>query len=113
MVHHAAIVNLEKNILVYGVSKDFSMGEKNDDFVYSATHEVFNRAKKEDIRGGIVFLDDAPTFEDAKAILSAELVKVVYKIPAETVDETAAIQLLEANKVETYFNPELILEVSE
>lgn len=77
-------------------------------FTYEATNEVFNLAKKEDIAGGILFLDDAPQPQGAMAIISAGLKKVVYKLPVETVEESAACQLLEQYGVETVYNPDII-----
>lgn len=56
-----------------------------------------------------MFLDDASSFEGAKAIVEAELKKVVYAKQALTADQISAIQLLEQFGIETYYNPGIIL----
>lgn len=56
-----------------------------------------------------MFLDDAPSFEGAKAIVEAELKKIVYAKQALTADQISAIQLLEQFGIETYYNPGIIL----
>lgn len=108
MVHHALLIHPENNIAIYARSTIF---EENDemDFVYEATDEAFNLAKKSEIKGGIIFLDDAPTLNSAKAIISSQLSKVVYKLPPENPNELAALQLLEQHNIPAVYNPEIIV----
>lgn len=108
MVHNAILVNPEKNLVIYGTSTTFADSDEMN-FVYEATNEVFNLGRKADVRGGIIFLDDAPTLIGAKAIISAGLSKVIYKVPVENEDEAAACQLLEEYKIPAIFNPEIII----
>lgn len=93
--------------MVYASSSVF-VKDRPEMFTYEATNEVFNLAKKEDVVGGILFLDDAPNPQGAMAIISAGLKKVIYRLPVETVEETAACQLLEQYGIETVYNPDII-----
>lgn len=108
MVHHAILVNPETDTVVYAESKIFAEDDVFD-FTYEATNEAFNLAKKEDVKGGYIYLDDAPTLASAKAIISAELKRVVYKIPIETPEEGAACQLLEQYGIPAIYNPDIIV----
>lgn len=108
MVHHAILVNPEKNLVIYGTSTTFADSDEMN-FVFEATNEVFNLSRKADVKGGIIFLDDAPTLDGAKAIISAGLSKVVYKIPIETENEAAACQLLEEYGIPAIYNGEIII----
>ena len=78
-------------------------------FVYEATNEVFNLGRKADVKGGVIFLDDAPTLDGAKAIISGGISKVVYKIPVKNEDEAAACQLLEEYSIPAILNDEIII----
>ena len=80
-----------------------------ENFSYSAALVAFVLTRKKDIKGGTMFLDDAPSFEGAKAIIEAELKKVVYAKQALTTDQISAIQLLEQFGIETYYNPGIML----
>lgn len=108
MVHNAILVNPEKNLVVYAKSTTFDESDEMN-FTYEATNEAFNLAKKADVKGGIIFLDDAPTLDSAKAIISAGLSKVIYKIPIENENEAAACQLLEQYGIPAIFNDEIIV----
>ena len=108
MVHQAILINPETDTIVYAESKTFAEDDIFD-FTYEATNEAFNLAKKEEIKGGYIYLDDAPTLASAKAIISAELKRVVYKIPIETPEEGAACQLLEQYGIPAIYNPNIII----
>lgn len=108
MVNHAILVNPKKNLVIYGTSTTFADSDEMN-FVYEATNEVFNLGRKADVSGGIIFLDDAPTLDGAKAIISANLSKVIYKIPIKTENEAAACQLLEEYGIPAIFNDEIII----
>ena len=48
-------------------------------------------------------------FSIAKAIISSQLSKVVYKLPVENESEAAGCQLLEQYGIPAIFNPEIIV----
>lgn len=108
MVHNAILVNPEKSLVVYATSNVFDESTEMN-FVYEATNEAFALVKREDIIGGYIFLDSAPTLEGAKAIISAGIKKVVYKLPIENEDEAAACQLLEQYSIPAIYNPDIIV----
>lgn len=80
-----------------------------ENMTYSAALIAFVLTRKKDIKGGAIFLDDAPSLDGAKAIVEAELVKVIYQKPAVEPTQVAAIQLLEQFGIETQLNPGIIL----
>lgn len=72
----AIIVNMANNYASYG-----HQTQSNDNFETQphATIQALIKAKREDVAGGTIFLARFPCYECAKAIVFAELVRVVYK----------------------------------
>ena len=108
MVHNAILVNPTNNLVIYGKSTIFDESDEMN-FVYEATNECIALGKRADVAGGIIFLDNAPTLGSAKAIISSQLSKVVYKLPVENESEAAGCQLLEQYGIPAIFNPEIIV----
>lgn len=105
MVNRAVIVKDE--YIVYASSN--KLVPDNDEFTYSAALAAFVRARKQDIIHGVMFTDDAISLNGAQAVADAELSKVVYAKPAQTLDQVAALQLLEQLGIETKYNPNINL----
>ena len=72
----AIIVNMEKNYASYG-----HQTPSGDNFETQphATIQALIKAKREDVIGGTIFLARFPCYECAKAIVFAQLARVVYK----------------------------------
>lgn len=81
----------------------------NDDFTYPAALAALVRARKQDIIHGVMFVDDAISLNGAQAVADAELSKVIYAKPAQTMDQVAALQLMEQLGIETKYNPNINL----
>lgn len=105
MVNRAVIVKDE--YIVYANSN--KLVPDNDDFTYPAALAALVRARKQDIIHGIMFVDDAISLNGAQAVADAELSKVVYAKPAQTMDQVAALQLMEQLGIETKYNPNINL----
>ena len=103
MVNRAVIVKDE--YIVYASSN--KLVPDNDDFTYPAALAALVRARKQDIIHGIMFVDDAISLNGAQAV--AELSKVIYAKPAQTMDQVAALQLMEQLGIETKYNPNINL----
>lgn len=105
MVNRAVIVKDE--YIVYAGSN--KLVPDNDDFTYPAALAALVRARKQDIIHGVMFVDDAISLNGAQAVADAELSKVVYAKPAQTMDQVAALQLMEQLGIETKYNPNINL----
>lgn len=105
MVNRAVIV--KDDYIVYGSSNKLIPNDET--FTYPAFLAAFVRARKRDIIGGVMFLDDAPTLIGAQSAADAELSKVVYAKAASTPEQIAALQLLEQLGIETKYNPDINL----
>ena len=106
MVNRAVIV--KDDFIVYGSSHKLIPSD-TEEFTYSACLSAFVASKKEDVMGGTMYLDDAPSSNGAMAIIEAELKKVVYGKPAKTENQIMAIQMLEHVGIETKYNPNIQL----
>ena len=105
MVNRAVIV--KDAYIVYASSN--KLVPDNDDFTYPAALAALVRARKQDIIHGVMFVDDAISLNGAQAVADAELSKVVYAKPAQTMDQVAALQLMEQLGIETKYNPNINL----
>ena len=105
MVNRAVIVKAE--YIVYAISN--KLVPDNDDFTYPAALAALVRARKQDIIHGVMFVDDAISLNGAQAVADAELSKVIYAKPAQTMDQVAALQLMEQLGIETKYNPNINL----
>lgn len=105
MVNRAVIVKDE--YIVYASSNKLVLD--NDDFTYPAALAALVRARKQDIIHGVMFVDDAISLNGAQAVADAELSKVIYAKPAQTMDQVAALQLMEQLGIETKYNPNINL----
>ena len=101
----AIIVNMEHNYTSYGHQKPT---DDNFETMPHATIQALIKARREDIVGGTIFLARFPCYECAKAIVFAELTKVVYK-EENTGDamHSEARMFLEYSGIEVVQNPDL------
>lgn len=101
----AIIVNMEHNYASYGHQKPT---DDNFETMPHATIQALIKAKREDVVGGTIFLARFPCFECAKAIVFAELTKVVYKEENNSdAMHMEAKMFLEHSGIEIVQNPDL------